>query len=260
MDHCRNIFACILLAVLLSTGCASRKEIIQFKEDLVYIRTQVDLLQYNDELEKKEIDELDKSVVSLRNDIRIMKADLLSEVSTIKDKTDFLDTKLDDTSYRMKRIIDNAEDISANSSTIDSSKSPVTNSIANELPTGTSRQQLYNSAYLDIAAGNYELALQGFHEYLKRFPDGELANNAQYWIGEIYYAKKDYNRALAEFKKVITNYARGSKAPAALLKMGFCSINMSDLPSARKHLNSVIQNFPNSEEVMLAKNKLKEIN
>ena len=259
MGNFRNIIFFMIIAAILATSCASRKEIVQFKEDAVYIRTQVDLLQYNDELTKKEISELDNSIKSLQDDIRIMKADLLSEVSSVKDKTDFLDTKLDDASYRMKRMIDNVEDISGNNVVIDSSITPAPGA-EKYGQTGTGRQQLYNSAYLDVAAGNYELALQGFLEYLKQFPNGELANNSQYWIGEIYYAQGDYNRALVEFKKVITNYDRGSKAPAALLKMGYCSINLGDVPTAKKHLSSLIKIFPNSEEVLLAQNKLEELN
>jgi len=101
--------------------------------------------------------------------------------------------------------------------------------------------------------------LQEFLEYLDKFPNNELSGNAQYWIGEIYYAQGEFNTAIEEFRKVITNYPQSKKAVAALLKMGYCSMKLDDLVNARIYFLNVTQQYPNSEEACLAKLRLDEL-
>lgn len=64
-------------------------------------------------------------------------------------------------------------------------------------------RKVYDAAYLDFVSKRYDLALQGFQEYLERHPRTERAHDAQYLIGEIYYAKGDFIRANDELLKVI---------------------------------------------------------
>jgi len=99
----------------------------------------------------------------------------------------------------------------------------------------------------------------GFQEVLAKFPASELADNSQYWIGESYYAQKDYKQALKEFAKVVENYPKGDKVPAALLKMGFCQQQLGDKPAARSTFKKLIESYPDTEEARLAKDKQKDL-
>jgi tol-pal system protein YbgF len=118
-------------------------------------------------------------------------------------------------------------------------------------------KRLYDQAYKDLTRGNYSLALLGFREYLRRSPASDLADNAQYWVGECFYAQRDYDPAVQEFLKVQKDYPQGDKVPAALLKTGFSFLQMEDRASARRYLNQVVEQFPNSEEAVSARNKLR---
>jgi tol-pal system protein YbgF len=118
-------------------------------------------------------------------------------------------------------------------------------------------KRLYDQAYKDLTRGNYSLALLGFREFLRRSPASDLADNAQYWIGECYYAQRDYTPAIQEFLKVQENYPQGDKVPAALLKTGYSFLALEDRASARRYLNQVVEQFPNSEEAVSARNKLR---
>lgn len=118
-------------------------------------------------------------------------------------------------------------------------------------------KRLYDQAYKDLTRGNYSLALLGFREYLRRSPASDLADNAQYWIGECYYAQRDYDPAIQEFLRVQKDYPQGDKVPAALLKTGFSFLQLEDRASARRYLNQVVEQFPNSEEAISARNKLR---
>jgi len=118
---------------------------------------------------------------------------------------------------------------------------------------------LYDAAYQDLTRGNHGLALLGFQEMLTKFPDSELADNAQYWIGETYYAQKDFPAALREFEKAVATYPKGDKVPAALLKSGFCQIETGDKSGARETFKKLQERFPQTEEARLAGTKLQEV-
>ncbi len=118
---------------------------------------------------------------------------------------------------------------------------------------------LYDAAYQDLTRGNHGLALLGFQEMLTKFPDSELADNAQYWIGETYYAQKDFPAALREFEKAVATYPKGDKVPAALLKSGFCQIETGDKAGARETFKKLQERFPQTEEARLAGTKLQDL-
>jgi tol-pal system protein YbgF len=123
-------------------------------------------------------------------------------------------------------------------------------------PSEADTKRLYDQAYKDLTRGNYSLALIGFRDFLQRSPASDLADNAQYWIGECFYAQRDYSPAVTEFLKVEEAYPRGDKVPAALLKIGFSFLQLEDRASARRYLNQVVEQYPNSEEAVSARNKL----
>jgi len=102
---------------------------------------------------------------------------------------------------------------------------------------------------------NYRDALAAFTNLLARDDKNSLADNAQYWVGECYYALGDYNQAVAEFQKVLS-FTRSNKSDAALLKLGLCYIRLGDRNQARSELEQLIANFPRSEYVGKARNFL----
>jgi tol-pal system protein YbgF len=115
---------------------------------------------------------------------------------------------------------------------------------------------IYDDAYLDLNRGNYALALVGFQDYLKKSPDSELADNAQYWIGECYYAQRDFRRAIEEFSRVEQTYPKADKVPAALLKIGYSYLQLEDRAAARRILRDLVARFSSTEEAAQGRAKL----
>lgn len=115
---------------------------------------------------------------------------------------------------------------------------------------------LYNAAYMDYSKGNYELALLGFKDYLASFPDGELAGNSQYWIGESLYSMGHYSQGLIEFEKVVSNFPKSPKVPAAILKKGFCFEKLGRTKDAAASYSEVIKKHPGTEPAGIADQKL----
>lgn len=114
----------------------------------------------------------------------------------------------------------------------------------------------YRAAVELVKAARYDDALAALRAFLQRNPRHDYADNAQYWIGEVFYAQKDYARALSEFRKVAEVYPRGNKVPDALLKVGYCYQAMGQAEKARAVLEQVVSLYPRSEPAVLAAKRL----
>ncbi|MGH7403697.1 MAG: tol-pal system protein YbgF, partial [Candidatus Rokuibacteriota bacterium] len=133
---------------------------------------------------------------------------------------------------------------------------------------GASAQESYQAAYLDFSKGLYPLAVSGFRDFLRRFPDSPMADNAQYWIGEAYFsmaratasqpekARENLEQAVQEFRKVVVAYPRGSKVPTALYKEALALLELKQTALAQTRLQYLVEHFPQSEEAPLAKERL----
>jgi tol-pal system protein YbgF len=117
----------------------------------------------------------------------------------------------------------------------------------------------YEKGYSAYVEHRYDVALTLFKNFLQRYPQDDLADNAQYWVGEIYYDLEDFPNAILAFKEVVTQYAEEDKAPDALLKIGYAYIALDDPTNARVFLKRVIKNYPFSKAESKARAKLKEL-
>ncbi|MBI5560171.1 MAG: tol-pal system protein YbgF [Deltaproteobacteria bacterium] len=106
---------------------------------------------------------------------------------------------------------------------------------------------------------DYSKGREAFERFLSLYPDNDLSDNAQYWIGEIYYAQGDYENAALEFDKVMKKYPQGDKVAASLMKQGYSFEKLGAVKEAQILLNRVIEEFPKSSEAELAAKHLKEI-
>jgi tol-pal system protein YbgF len=122
-----------------------------------------------------------------------------------------------------------------------------------------SPENTYYTAYSDYIKKNYQLAIEGFKQFILLYPQNGLADNALYWIGECYYSQKMYSEAVSTFSRLISNYADGDKIPDAILKKGYSLIEMGKQPDGITVLKELISRFPLSEEASLAQQKIKEV-
>jgi tol-pal system protein YbgF len=120
-------------------------------------------------------------------------------------------------------------------------------------------QERYVAAKQAFDQGDFETARSSFETIIKDYPKSEHADNAQFWIGEIYYREKWYEKAILEYQKVIENYSKGNKVPASLLKQGFAFISLGDKANARLILKELSKKYPESNEGKIALQKLKEL-
>ena len=98
---------------------------------------------------------------------------------------------------------------------------PTTSTSKNIIPaTGTTPTELYNSAKALLDSNDYVKAEEKFLQFLATYPKDNLAENAQYWLGEVYYKQQNFRKAAIAFKEGFNKYPEGAKAPDCLLKLG----------------------------------------
>ncbi len=126
-------------------------------------------------------------------------------------------------------------------------------------PTGTD-QQNYQAAFDLIQARKYPEAAKAFMDFLAAFPQSPLADNAQYWLAETYYVQRQFQAALPQFQKVLDQYPQSGKMPDALLKIGYCQVELGMRDAARATLQKVMHQFPDTTAARLASQRLERLN
>jgi tol-pal system protein YbgF len=116
--------------------------------------------------------------------------------------------------------------------------------------------KLYNNALDLIRSGKTDNAIPLLQQYIEIYPRTELADNAQYWLGECYYKKRDFQNAINGFKKVLDDYPSGNKIPAALLKLGYSYYELRQITQALESLQRIINQYPNDPVYSLAQKKI----
>jgi tol-pal system protein YbgF len=117
-------------------------------------------------------------------------------------------------------------------------------------------RELYSQAYADFARGNYDLAVQGFTEYIKNYPGTDFTDNAQYWVGECLYGKKLYNEAIEAWNTLFRDYPSSDKLPDARVKKGMALERLGRRSQALVEYRFVIDRFPNSPAARIARERL----
>ena len=117
----------------------------------------------------------------------------------------------------------------------------------------------YRAAVERVKAGDHAGGAVALRAFLARYPRHDFADNAQYWLGEAYYAQQDYPNALAEFRAVIERYPRGNKVPDALLKVGYCHLALGQTEKSRAVLEQVVNRYPKTEPAATAAKRLESL-
>ena len=120
-------------------------------------------------------------------------------------------------------------------------------------------QAAYAAAFDALKRGDYVESARGFQAYLNAFPQGALAPNAWYWLGESYYVTQNFPIALRSFETLLSQFPNSAKAPDALLKRAFCQLEMGQVGDGSQTLSRVINDYPDSDAARLASTRLRTL-
>ncbi len=118
--------------------------------------------------------------------------------------------------------------------------------------------QDYEAALNQFKAGKYKEAAAGFGAFVQKYPDSSLAPNAQYWLGNAWYAQRDCKRAIEAQSVVTTKYAESAKAPDAWLAIATCQQDLGNPTGVKRSLETLIAKYPTSPAAETAQQRLKK--
>ncbi len=151
---------------------------------------------------------------------------------------------------------------------------PVLDNLAPSVPTGAGldpapapiaaagtgdEKTMYDQAFAALRDGRYAESARLFRAFLDAHPNGELAPNALYWLGESYYVTQNFQIALDTFDELLRRFPQSPKAQDALLKVGYCHYELKQWPEAERALNEVVRRYPDTTVARLAQGRLRAL-
>jgi tol-pal system protein YbgF len=118
---------------------------------------------------------------------------------------------------------------------------------------------LYNNAFRDYNGNKNDLALQEFSDYIKFYPNTDLAGNCYFYLGELQFRQGNYQQAVQSYDAVLQNFPSGNKAASAQLKKGFSLIELGKQDDGVSELRHLIQRYPHSPEALQARERLRKL-
>jgi len=264
-----TIFA-VVIAPLAACSTGSEDMALLHRE-ITDVQRGVEELQTNS-LDKKDLKAMESSMQGLSAQSMRSNADLAAEVKRLQEQIEALQASLDLTTRQLQTISQELASSRARISTgavlppvtagevaQDEADIAAVEAAAAEAGVASTPEELYRSAYEDYMRGNYDLASQGFRDYMTRWPDTELTDNALYWIGECLDAQGEPEEALTIFTQVLEDYPTSDKAAAAQLKKGLLYLKMGDQAQGVVHLQYVVYEYPGTREADLARERLRSL-
>lgn len=269
-----------LLALLASPAPAQKKEIIEMQRDIALLtQAQRELQRSLDEkhavlktlLEQSldAVNRLQLTMGTLEKNVQDVQANTGARMDTLSTQVQALADNLEEVKVRMGRLQQQMVEAQGTIQSLDArlaGGTPLTSAptASNQPPASPpssppSPDVLYSNALRDLNSGKYDLARQEFLDYLRYYPDTDLASNAQFYLGEILYAEKKYREAIGEYDKVLNNYPRSFKFAAARLKKALALLELGQRSSGVQELREVVRRHPGTEEERRARAKLREL-
>jgi tol-pal system protein YbgF len=193
--------------------------------------------------------------------ILVAQANLATGVDELASQVEQLQNKLEDTNFRLaqlsQQIAATQKDLQAFRLAAEEAQRAGPPSPPSEDPGNP--QALYETAYNDYVAGNFDLAILGFRQYLESFPETDQSDNAAYWLGECYYRQSRFKKAVEQFDLVLDRYQTSDRAASALLKKGYAYLELNQRAQGVVQLQKVICEHAGTDEAVLARNRLLEL-
>jgi len=245
---------------------ALKKELATLKSDLTAEnqRTHSDLLLRLENLQSEMrilqtgVEEYKEYLKRPSKEIDRVKEDMQVRLRMLEERGKVLDEKNKNQAEKVRELEDQLKSMEAKMAA-SAKQAEAEKQVAEIKGVSTGAGDLYRDAYDTFQRGDLEAARRKFEAFLKQYPNTELSDNAQFWVGETYYLKKDFERAILEYEKTIAKYPEGDKVPAAMLKQGMAFLELGDRTNGRNLLKRVIERFPQSEQAEMAKKKLETL-
>ncbi len=276
--------ALLTLLLCCAVGCVTKAEFQPYQSTVQDLQTSTDKLE---KLVPEIENEVEDSLASVRSDQADIKADLIdvrtemqalrgelssgmheseragearkSMEETVALQLSYLQQQMQTTEARLERIEEyfGLKPLPA----AEAAPSPPKPSAAAPPPPKKelSAEEAYDMAYHLFQSKEHEAARKAFDQFLRRYPDSSLVDNALFWMGETYYRTGDYENAVLNYQRVVNEYPKGSKGPDALLKMGYALEKMNETGAAAAAMEKLLKVYAEAPQAKLAARKMEQL-
>ncbi len=259
----------LFFTVWIVPACGASKEIIQLQTQVEQLQQQMtamtrsfdermgimkNLLEQNTDAANK----VSAAIGDLQVSVNKQQQDRAAQVDQISGQIQALNDTMDELKVRLAKLGKQFEDMQATQQSLATQQAEAQQK-AQEMAQAPPPDVLYNNALRDYNGGKNDLAAQEFNDYIKFYPNTDLAGNAYFYLAEIQYKSGDYQKAVVNYDLVLQNFPSGNKAASAQLKRGFALLDLGKEDEGKQALKHVIQRYPKTTEATQAREKLRKL-
>jgi tol-pal system protein YbgF len=259
--------AALWLAVAPAYGAS--KEMIQLQTQVQQLQEQMtNMRQTFDErmgvmknLVEQNTDAANKTtaaIAALQSTLQKQQGDASGHVDQISGQIQALNDTMDELKARLAKVSKQLEDMQSAQQSLAATQQATTaqqQAQANAPPPDV----LYANALRDYNGGKNDLASQEFSDYVKFYPNTDLAGNCYFYLAELQFKAANYKQAVTNYDQVLQNFPSGTKAASAQLKKGFALIELGQTDDGVQELRHLIQRYPKTNEAVQARERLKKL-
>src|SRR6266481_7039622 len=226
--------------------------------DIVQLQTQVDQLQQQMTQMKQSFDErmgvmknlveqntdiankVNATLKDLQTSINKQQQDRAGQVDQISGQIQALNDTMDELKVRLAKLSKQLEDMQSAQQSLAASQAQQQQQ-AQAMAQAPPPDVLYNNALRDYNGGKADLSTQEFNDYVKFYPNTDLAGNCYFYLGEIQFRQGNYQQASQSYDQVLQNFPSGNKAASAQLKKGFALVELGKQDDGVSELRHLIQ-------------------
>ena len=268
----RHISAFVALLLILWVGVApafgANKEMVQLQTQVQQLQEQMTAMQRSfDErmgvmrnLVEKDTDAVNKvaaALNSLQTTLQQQQGSEGSKADQLSGQIQALNDTMDEIKVRLAKVTKQLEDMQAAQQSFAANQA-TQKAAADAAAQAPPPDVLYNNGLRDYNGGKNDLAIQEFSDYIKFYPNTDLAGNSYYYLGELQFKQGNYQPAVQSYDQVLQNFPSGNKAASAQLKKGFALLELGKQDEGVSELRHLIQRYPHSPEAVQARDRLRK--
>ena len=262
----------VLMAVLwwsAAPAYAANKDMVQLQTQVQQLQEQITAMKQSfDErmgvmrnLVEQNTDATNKTtaaITALQATLQKQQGDAAGHVDQLSGQIQALNDTLDELKVRLAKVSKQLEDMQSAQQSI-AAQQQASQAQAQQQAQAPPPDVLYANALRDYNGGKNDLASQEFSDYIKFYPNTDLAGNAYFYLAELQFRAGNYQQAVGNYDQVLQNFPSGNKAASAQLKKGFALIEMGQKDEGVQELKHLIQRYPKTNEAVQARDRLRKL-
>jgi len=267
-----RISAVLALFSLLWAGAAPawgvNKDMVQLQTQVQQLQEQMTAMQRSfdermgvmKDLVQKDTDTVNKlatALDTLQATLQKQQADSAAKADQLSGQIQALNDTMDELKVRLAKVTKQLEDMQSAQQSIQAQQAQQQQQ-QQALASAPPPDVLYNNALRDYNAAKNDLATQEFSDYIKFYPNTDMAGNCYFYLGEIQYKQGNYQQAAQSYDQVLQNFPSGNKAASAQLKKGFALLELGKQDDGVSELRHLIQRYPHAPEALQARDRLRK--